>query len=67
MNPIARFGRFWYDFVIGDDPTVAIGVSLSLIAVWIVTHADINAWWLLLAGVGVSLAISVYRVARAGH
>lgn len=34
MNLLVRglrsFGRFWYDFVVGDDPKTAVGVVLAL-------------------------------------
>ncbi|HEX6148166.1 hypothetical protein [Nocardioides sp.] len=34
MQPIVRFlrgfGRFWYDFIVGDDPKIAIGVAVVL-------------------------------------
>lgn len=34
MRPLLRalrsFGRFWYDFVVGDDPKIAAGVVLAL-------------------------------------
>ena len=35
MSAIARFvrgfGRFWYDFVVGDDPKIAAGVASVLV------------------------------------
>ncbi|GAA2121154.1 hypothetical protein [Nocardioides bigeumensis] len=35
MSPIVRFGRgfgrFWYDFVVGDDPKIAVGVAAVLV------------------------------------
>ena len=34
MDAVTRFvrgfGRFWYDFVVGDDPKIAIGVAAVL-------------------------------------
>jgi uncharacterized membrane protein len=34
MDAVTRFvrgfGRFWYDFVVGDDPKIAIGVAVVL-------------------------------------
>ena len=34
MGAVTRFlrgfGQFWYDFVIGDDPKIAVGVALVL-------------------------------------
>ena len=35
MSVIVRFlrgfGRFWYDFVVGDDPKIAVGVASVLV------------------------------------
>jgi len=35
MDALVRFargfGRFWYDFVVGDDPKIAIGVAAVLV------------------------------------
>ena len=65
MTLIARFFRFWYDFIVGDDATLAIGVVLTMGATALLTSVDINAWWLMLAGVAVALTFAVFRVVRA--
>ena len=35
MGPLARFlrgfGRFWYDFIVGDDPKIAVAVAAVLV------------------------------------
>jgi hypothetical protein len=28
---VRGFGRFWYDFIVGDDPKIAIGVAVVLV------------------------------------
>jgi uncharacterized membrane protein len=34
VDAVTRFvrglGRFWYDFVVGDDPKIAVGVAVVL-------------------------------------
>ena len=30
MRALAQFGRFWYDFIIGDDWKIAVAVVLAL-------------------------------------
>jgi hypothetical protein len=30
MSLLRSFGRFWYDFVVGDDWKIAVGVVLAL-------------------------------------
>ena len=61
MTYVARFGRFWYDFVVGDSVTLAIGavVALALGAVLVWAGAGALAEVLLPAAVVVALAISL--------
>ncbi len=59
---IRAFGRFWWDFLVGDDWWIAAGVLLALGATYGLTRLDgVASWWLLpLAAVAV-LAHSVWR------
>ena len=59
MNRIAAFGRFWWDFVVGDDWVAAAGVVAGL-ALTIV----LDAWWVLPIAVAIVLTMSVFRAAR---
>jgi hypothetical protein len=59
VNRIAAFGRFWWDFVVGDDWVAAAGVVLGL-----VVTAVLGAWWVLPIAVAVVLTMSVLRAAR---
>jgi hypothetical protein len=63
MRYVLAFGRFWWDFVVGDDWTVAAGVAIALGAVAILSHNGINAWWLLPLSVALLTAVSVLRAA----
>ena len=64
MSRLAAFGRFWWDFVIGDDWLVAVLVVLAIGATAAVAAADVAAWWLLpLAVLGV-LWLSLRRAIR---
>jgi phosphate/sulfate permease len=64
IQAIGRFAMFWYDFVIGDDATVAVGVIVALgVTAWL-SHADITAWWVLPVVTAVLLAASLVRAAR---
>ena len=66
MRRVAAFGRFWWDFVVGDDWRVAVGIALALGATAVVAAAGVDAWWLLPLCVAVVLGLSVLRAARAG-
>jgi hypothetical protein len=61
---ITAFFAFWYDFIIGDDWTVAAGVVIALIVTGLLVLGGLTAWWLMPIVVLVLLAASVQRVAR---
>jgi hypothetical protein len=67
MRHLRSFGRFWWDFVVGDDWRVAVGLAVALGLTWLLTHNGVNAWWLLPLAVVVLLVGSVRREARAGN
>jgi hypothetical protein len=63
-NKLHSFARFWYDFVVGDDWTVAAGVLAALALTYIVSRTRSSTWWILPAAVAVLLPLSVWRAAR---
>ena len=59
------FLRFWYDFIVGDDWTIAVGVVLALIVTAALAHNGLKSvWWLLPVVVAVGLTWSVLRAAK---
>ncbi|WP_225446688.1 hypothetical protein [Streptacidiphilus sp. PB12-B1b] len=64
MTWLRSFTRFWYDFVIGDDWRVAVGVTAALSATWGLVQVGVDAWWLLPAAVAALLALSLHRAVR---
>jgi hypothetical protein len=56
---LAGFGRFWYDFIIGDDWTVAATVATALVATWLLHLAGFDAWWLLPLAVVIEVGLSL--------
>jgi hypothetical protein len=64
MRALRSFLRFWYDFVVGDDWRVAVGVVAALAGTAALAHAKVPAWWLLPTAVVVLLALSLRRAAR---
>lgn len=64
MIYLARFLRFWYDFIVGDDWMLAAGVALALALTALLVHQGVAAWWVLPAAVAALLAASLWRAAR---
>lgn len=66
MRPLLGFLRFWYDFVVGDDWTIAVGVVIVLGVTVVLVDAAVAGWWLLPAAVVILLGWSLRRAARRG-
>jgi hypothetical protein len=64
LKYIRAFGRFWWNFIVGDDWRVAAGVAVALGVTYLLTHDGVNAWWLLPASIAVVLAESLRRAVR---
>jgi hypothetical protein len=64
VTALRRFGRFWWDFVVGDDWRIAVGVVLALAATAALAASDVPAWWVLPASVTAVLYLSLRREAR---
>jgi hypothetical protein len=61
---LRSFGAFWWDFVVGDDWRVAVGVVLALVITAALAALEVPAWWCTPAVVLVVLALSVRRGMR---
>ena len=64
MRHIRAFGAFWWDFIVGDDWVVAVGVAAGLALSALLAHRDIAAWWVLPTAVVLVLVISLRRATR---
>jgi hypothetical protein len=64
MPRLRAFLAFWYDFVVGDDWVIALGVVVALFLTYAVSQTAIPAWWLMPAAVGALLPISLRRLTR---
>lgn len=65
ISKLRAFGAFWYDFVIGDDWRVAVGVIFAFAITYLAsrsTHASL--WWVVVGAVAILLPVSIYRVTR---
>lgn len=66
MNYLTAFARFWYDFIVGDDWTIAVAVVVTLVVLKLLTGAGthIALWWILPLVVIAALAASLVRATR---
>jgi hypothetical protein len=60
---VRRFGRFWWDFVVGDDWRVAAGVAVALGLTALLATTSAPAWLVLPLAVAAVLWMSLARFA----
>jgi hypothetical protein len=61
MRRVKAFGRFWWDFVVGDDWRAAAGVVVGIALTAVLVEAVLDAWWLMPAAVAAVLVLSLRR------
>jgi hypothetical protein len=64
MNRLEAAGRGVWDFVVGDDWRIAVGVILALGVTALVAGAGVAAWWILPLATLLILPVSVWRASR---
>ena len=64
MRRLRAFGAFWYDFVVGDDWLIAVGVVISLALTYALSRTAVPAWWLLPLALVLLLPLSLWRAVR---
>jgi hypothetical protein len=64
MTRVRSLLGFIWDFVVGDDWRIALGVVTALGITALVTDTSVSAWWILPVGVAGVLGLSVWRAAR---
>ena len=66
MRYVVAFLRFWYDFIVGDDWRIAVGIVIALALAALLADQGIAAWWVIPTAVAALLSASLWRVARKG-
>jgi hypothetical protein len=61
---LAAFGRFWWDFVVGDDWQVSVQIVVAIAATAAIAAAGVSAWWVLPPAVVLVLYASLRRATR---
>jgi hypothetical protein len=64
MNRLSAFGRFWWDFVVGEDRRVAAGIVLAVGVSALVSGSRVPTWWVLPVAVAGVLASSIRSAIR---
>jgi hypothetical protein len=64
VRRLESFVRFLWDFVVGDDWRIAVGVVAALGITALVAGTHVAAWWILPVAVIALLAASVWHAAR---
>jgi hypothetical protein len=61
MKWLRSFGRFWWDFVIGDDWRLALAGGVALALTGLLAHRGYAAWWVTPVVVVLALVATVAR------
>jgi Predicted membrane protein len=62
---MASFGVFWYDFIVGDDWRVTIGIVAAFALTFALAASGSASWWIVPAAVLILLPFSLARLVRA--
>jgi hypothetical protein len=65
MRWLKTFGAFWYDFIVGDDWSIAVGVVAAVGTTALVHHAGLVAWPIVPIVVALMLSGSIWRARSA--
>jgi len=63
MTRVRAFARFWYDFIVGDDWRVAVGVGMAIGLTAVLSSSGLSVWWLMPLAVVGTLFRSLWRAA----
>jgi hypothetical protein len=61
MRFLSNFAHFWYDFIVGDDWMVAVGVVVALVLTALLVGYGVAAWWVMPVAVTLLLFGSLWR------
>jgi len=67
MEFVGRFFAFWYDFIVGDDWTLAAGVAIALALSALLARSSLSttAWVAIPVAIVVTLTVSLQRAVKA--
>lgn len=63
MSAVRSFLQFLWEFVVGDDWRIAVGVVIALGITAAVATTSVAAWWILPVAIALLLGASVWHAA----
>ncbi len=63
MKPVRGLLAFIWEFVVGDDWVIAVGVVVALGLTAMIAESR-TAWWIMALAIALLLTVSVWRAAR---
>jgi hypothetical protein len=67
MRWVFAFVRFWYDFIVGDDWLIAVGVVAAIAVTALIADRGVAAWWVMPLAVVALLVGSLRRALRSAR
>jgi hypothetical protein len=64
MSRLAKFGTFWWEFIVGEDWRASAQIGLAIAATAAIAASGISAWWVLPPAVILVLYASLRRAIR---
>ena len=61
---LRAFGHFWYDFIVGDDWRVAVGVVGALGVTYWLARSGVPSWWVMPVAVVLLVTGTVWLAVR---
>ncbi|MBV8066295.1 MAG: hypothetical protein JOY73_12285 [Actinobacteria bacterium] len=66
MKYVVAFGKFWWNFVVGDDWVAAVMIIAAIGITALVAAGGIASWWVMPLAVLLVLVVSLRRATAAG-
>jgi hypothetical protein len=63
VNRVRALGLFLWDFVVGDDWRIALGVAVALGVTAVAAGSGVTAWWIVPVAAAALLVASLWRAA----
>ncbi|MBV8479700.1 MAG: hypothetical protein JOY72_05280 [Actinobacteria bacterium] len=66
MKYVVAFGKFWWNFIVGDDWVAAVMIIAAIGITALVAAGGIASWWVMPLAVLLVLVVSLRRATASG-